>query len=200
MTPRRLLLCLTISVALLIPLPAAGATPLVSADRVADAVRFREELRFDARPQIVETMLTQGQVTAFGLVLSSAEVQELQRRSTTREAMEEALTYVDSHPSDFGGVFFDQSVGDLLLIVNVVSGTSPEIVHGFQSLLPAAATVEYREVQYATNELAAIRQELLPLVPDTIDFIAIDVVSNRVQVAMVEKAPRPVFDSVERCH
>ncbi|HET7691184.1 MAG TPA: S1 family peptidase [Nocardioidaceae bacterium] len=153
---------------------------------MADAIRFRSELGFDARPEVVQAMVDRGEIDARGLVLTLAERQDLERRSAMRTKLEDALVYVGAHPESFGGAFFDQSVGDLLLVVRTLSHTPTRVLDELQSRLPTGAKVEFRLSEHSEAALITLRQDLAALGPDIVSSLAMDVVANRVEVATLQ--------------
>jgi len=165
-----------------------GAQPVIAASSpvppqvVADAAKFRADLGFDASPSVVADMITHGQVNRFGLVLTPDEDAEWQRRTALREAMESAIEVVDRAPAQFAGVFLDQSSGDLVLHVNVLTSTDQATLGKFQGLLPPGANVQLHQVRYSRAELQDAREALMRLVPTKARYLAINVRDNRVDV------------------
>lgn len=162
---RRLLSCLAVLVTLFPLGGAANAAASISPERLDDAVRLRSQLGFDARPSFVSALIAAGEVTDEGLVLTARERSEWANRAQVREAMEPALAIVDSAPTEFGDVYFDESTGDLVLHVNVLRTTSASARARVVSLLPAGANFEFHPVQFSRAELQAARDAVAPLVP-----------------------------------
>jgi hypothetical protein len=131
-------------------------------------------------------MISRGELDARGMVLTKDEEAELNRRAGLRPQLDDAIAYVNAHPDRFGGAFFDQSVGDLLLVVNTSTGTTDADLTEFRQRLPSGARVEYRTARYAEQELRDIKDDLVALGPATVQMVGVNITHNRVEVSPVE--------------
>lgn len=186
MLVRKLVVVVVLVLAMSSPLPAlADVRPPQSAEALAEAIRFRTELGFDAQPDVVRSMYDRGDVTSLGLVLSTPERANLERRADLRQQLDPAVAYVDRNRSSLGGVYFDQSHGDLQMIVRILRDTPSKVIDELNALLPSGAVVRYEPAEHAESALVALRDDLEGLVPSAVDFLAVDVIGNRVQVSAV---------------
>ncbi|MDH4283121.1 MAG: S1 family peptidase [Myxococcales bacterium] len=132
---------------------------------LSEAIRIRSEVGFDTNPELVGRILLQREPGSRGSAFTDDELLELKRRDELLERLEPALSYLDERKSDFGGHYFDQSSGDMLLVVNVLATTREADIDAFRQLLPADAATELHEASISQAALERLRDELYFALP-----------------------------------
>jgi hypothetical protein len=157
----------------------------------SDVIRFRAEHGFDANPDFVAELLRADSWTKYGPGLTAAEVEDLDGRADLRARLDLAIGYVNQQSRQFGGAFFDQSAGELKLVVRVVAATTDADLGELETLLPSDAIVEFRRARYSMKYLEDLRDELFLSLPvDESTYAYVDPVENQVVLG----APDDVLD------
>jgi hypothetical protein len=132
-----------------------------AAERVADAVEFRSEFGFASDLATVSALL--GDPTSdysFGAPLSTKELANLQLRLDLREKANAAVAYIDSHPGDFGGVYFTQNTGELVMFIVSTDATPVGVVDQVVGLVPDGLTSKVVQVRHSMSELLEAERRL----------------------------------------
>ena len=185
---RRILFALsTLSVLLAAGGSAVQGAPDTSGETFADAVRVRTELGLPADVASVSAVLATPDGQSWDGPFTAAERAELARRDDVRRRLRPAMAVVKANPDQFGGLFFDQTVGDMLLVVRTLSETDPGLLEKVRSLLPPDATVEFREADTSFRDLVRLRDSLFAALPTEAETTAYaDPVSGRVVITVSE--------------
>lgn len=161
---------LVVSAALLVafgpPGGVRGETRDVSAAELAEATRVRAELGFDVDAGRVKAILAAHAPGIRGGHFTKAEQVELDRREEVLDRLGPAVRFLDENKDLFGGLYFDQSRGDMLLVVNLPSGTTDATRARLDRLIPRDARVEYRATPRTQSFLESLRDELYFGLPD----------------------------------
>ena len=165
------------------PVVAATARQ-VSDEQLANAIRMRQELGFAADTSLVLNMLQFGPWSERGEPLTPAEQADLVARSDLRDRLEPALRVLRESPQSYGGHYFDQSGGRLVLNVRTLGNSSPT-VEAFAKLLPSDAVVNYLPSDQSLSDMTNLRDKIffsLPLDPATSAYF--DPISGSVHLSV----------------
>ena len=178
---RRLVAAVAVVVALLLPQGQVSGAD-VSSELLTDGIRVRSELGFDANAATVRSLIANGIKSPMGLPLTAEEQREMQRRGELRERLQATLDFIAGNGDDFAGGYFDQSVGDLLLVVRTAPSASTAAIAGLKATLPKDAVVHFEPADYSRRDLETVRAALSPL--KSVTYLAVDPRVNRVVVAV----------------
>jgi hypothetical protein len=154
-----------------------------SRTQIQESIRFRLEHGFSAEPELVASLLVERPSSVYGPGLSVDEVADLQSRADLRDRLNPALSFIAVHPSEFGGTYFDQSSGQLRLIVRTVPTTTAATQDELHGLLPVDAIVDFRQAQFSQDKLEAVRDDLVAEYMDgPATFAYVDPIANVVRL------------------
>jgi hypothetical protein len=175
--------------------PASGTDPRSVDPRspeqqIADAIEFRSEFGFPADPATVSALLADPATDySFGAPLSSKELANMQERQAVRDKLDPAVAYIDKHPDDFGGVYFTQNTGDLVLYVLPTADIAPSVLDGAVALIPDGVDTRIKTVKLSMNELLKAQQRLWARSDDlSINEIDVQVADNNLGVVVAPTA------------
>lgn len=151
---------------------------------IADALRFRASFGFSTDRALVERLVGEASGTAYGLPVTPAEETNLKVRADVRERLTGALAFIRSHPDDFGGAYFDQSVGRLGLVVRPTDSASKGSLDELATLVPVDADVRFIPADRSRTDLQRIRDDVVPREFPAAKGSYIDPVSNQVVVRL----------------
>lgn len=162
--------------------PEAAGT--ISAVQLDNAIRIRKELGFPAEPALVRIMLESGPWSDRGEPFSASEQADLAARADLRDRLEPALAVLRSAPEEYGGHYFDQESGGLVLVVRTLP-TSDRVIEAFKGLLPLDAVVKYVPSNYSKAAMVELRDLLFFALPaDSSTSAYFDPISGTVHLAV----------------
>jgi hypothetical protein len=134
------------------------AAPLVS---LQDAITFRADFGFDTDPTTVKRLLGASDTDyTYGGPLSLPELANLHARLALRSSATELVEYVNDRPSDFGGLYFDQTRGRLELTILVTPSTPAAALAAANGLIPPGLGARTVSVANSYAELLSAQDAL----------------------------------------
>jgi hypothetical protein len=179
---------------LVLPVGPAGAAT-IDASQLANAIRVRTELGFDARPELVERILLERPGGTRGGGFTEAESTEVERRTQLMEGLGDGLAFLDDHRREFGGHYFDHRRHGVVLVVNLPPGTAASTTSALMASTPDEGLIEFRAVRYSLAELEAVRDAVFDALPrDQAKTAHVDPRLNRVVLSV----PRGMVATADR--
>jgi hypothetical protein len=135
---------------------AASETP---SPRLDEAVRFRTQMGFDARPTFVESTLHDSlyDSSLWGVPLSMKEQADLSNRMSDREQLEDAISAATAR-EDFGGIYLDQKRGGLPVFLT--TGSPSAFTAAIDPKIPADIAFEVVAVDRTYAALETLQGQL----------------------------------------
>ena len=113
----------------------------------------------------------------------------MQDRLAARAKADAAIAYVDGRPNDFGGAYFTQNTGNLVLYVLPAEGIAPGILDSAIALVPEGLETKVQAVKTSMAELVQAEQRLLLRRDELqINELAIQVKENGLEMVLAPTA------------
>lgn len=147
----------SLAMSLVFPSASTTATQAEQSHELTESLKFRETFGLRSDAGYVLSLVTDASLprAEWGVPLTDQELNEMDRRRSISEALDDLYAYIGSTEDTFGGLFIDQAAGG---VVDVAFTKDPESHHSaLIKLLPPDTALRSRVVDHTWRELQQLQ-------------------------------------------